>query len=306
MRKTFSQALLTAALFVAAISPAFSQQPSFADLLTRAQTQAAAGHRFSPAGDNMTETVAGMMDIIGTATPQQLADLSDLLQRTSDSPAPPPAQTASARAFAAPAIQEETALAPVLPAPIPPPQIAPATPAPPRATSILPAAPQINGSQATPGRTTEGRTTPDQTSPNQTTPAQATPGLAPSPGAQASLTPDLRPTVTQSTLFERPLASRPRMAAPPSARAAELYARGRDAERQGNVSGARRFFASAADQGSAAAARSLGRLYDPDYLGQTALGGIAADPELARHWYERAIAMGDAEAGPLLDALAVR
>jgi TPR repeat protein len=72
------------------------------------------------------------------------------------------------------------------------------------------------------------------------------------------------------------------------------------------MSGARRLYAASADQGNATAARSLGRLYDPAYLKQTALGGIDPDPALARRWYERAVAMGDAQAAPLLQALAAR
>jgi TPR repeat protein len=85
-----------------------------------------------------------------------------------------------------------------------------------------------------------------------------------------------------------------------------LFARGQQAERQGDVSGARRFYSSSSQLGYAAAARSLGRLYDPAYLKQAALGGIDPDPEAARHWYEEAVAMGDAEAGPLLEALTLR
>jgi hypothetical protein len=92
----------------------------------------------------------------------------------------------------------------------------------------------------------------------------------------------------------------------PSPRAAELFARGQEAERAGDMSGARRLYAASADQGNATAARSLGRLYDPAYLKQTALGGIDPDPALARRWYERAVAMGDAQAAPLLQALAAR
>jgi TPR repeat protein len=86
----------------------------------------------------------------------------------------------------------------------------------------------------------------------------------------------------------------------------ELFARGQQAERQGDVSGARRFYFSAAQQGYAAAARGLGRLYDPAYLKQTALGGIDPDPAIARRWYEQAVALGDTEAGPLLEALSLR
>jgi TPR repeat protein len=85
-----------------------------------------------------------------------------------------------------------------------------------------------------------------------------------------------------------------------------LFARGLDAEHRGDVSGARRFYLSAAQQGDAAAARNLGRLYDPVYLAQTTLGGIDPDPALAQRWYERAIRLGDAEAAPLLEALSTR
>jgi TPR repeat protein len=102
-----------------------------------------------------------------------------------------------------------------------------------------------------------------------------------------------------------PVAPSPALAAAGN-RAAILYARGLDAEDHGDFSGARRFYAAAARQDSAAAARNLGRLYDPTYLRRTALGGVDPDPALARHWYERAISLGDAQAGPLLEALSVR
>jgi TPR repeat protein len=75
----------------------------------------------------------------------------------------------------------------------------------------------------------------------------------------------------------------------PGSRAALLFARGIDAELRGDLSGARRFYSSAAQQGDAAAARSLGRLYDPAYIKQTAIGGIDPDPALAQYWYDRAV-----------------
>jgi TPR repeat protein len=215
---------LVTAVAIATPSPGRADdRPSFADLLTRAQAQAASGHRWSPPGDNMTETISAMMDLISTATPKQLADLSALLE--SDPPRTPAPQAQVVRPVAT-----ETAIvpAPVLPRP-----------------AIAPEA------------------------------------VAPKP-------------------LPAPVVIRP------GPRAADLFARGQDAERQGDVSGARRLYATAADQGSATAARSLGRLYDPGYLKQTALGGIDPDPALARHWYERAVAMGDAQAAPLLQALAAR
>lgn len=202
MRIRLLPSLLLGLLLAGGIgAPARSaDKATFAELLAKAQAQAAAGHRWSPPGDNMTETVAGMMDMIPTATPQQLAELSALLEK--------------------------------------------------------------DGSHAPPARP-----------PNQT--------ASPLPHSTAP-------------------------SGPPSARSVELLSRGKDAEHLGDVSGARRYYASAAAQGNAAAALALGRLYDPTYLKQTAFGGIEPDPALARHWYERAAALGDAEAGPLLEALSVR
>jgi hypothetical protein len=130
------------------------------------------------------------------------------------------------------------------------------------------------------------------------------------PGPAPAMTDRLVPSV--DVMIRQPGGPAPKSVAPmappphPGSRAAELFARGQEAERLGDVSGARRFYISAAQQGSAAAARNLGRLYDPIYLTQTALGGIDPDLVLARRWYEKAVAMGDPVAGPLLEALALR
>jgi TPR repeat protein len=220
--------LLAACIVIVTALPVRADNPTFADLLARAKAQAAAGHRWMPPGDNMTETVVSMMDLIPTATSQQLSELSVLLasEKAPASPPepirPPPAETRTAAA-------------------VPPPAIARST---------------VDTALATPDR------------------------------------PVAKPAV--------PIPSRPAL------RALEMFARGEVAERQGDVSGARRFYASAAAQGHAEAARNLGRLYDPAYLQQTVVGGIDPDPALARHWYERAIALGDAQATPLLDALSMR
>ena len=72
--------LIVAGVILAAAHPAFADGPNFADLLARAKAQAAAGHRWAPSGDNMTETVSAMMALISSATPEQLAELSDLLE----------------------------------------------------------------------------------------------------------------------------------------------------------------------------------------------------------------------------------
>src|ERR1700712_243199 len=62
------------------ISPA-AAKATFAELLARAKVEAAAGHRLSPPGDNLVGTAMEMLDLMPTATPQQLAELTDLLQR---------------------------------------------------------------------------------------------------------------------------------------------------------------------------------------------------------------------------------
>jgi TPR repeat protein len=273
-----------AGLAIATASAAWADRPTFAELFAKAEAQAAAGHRWSPPGDNMTETVAGMMDLIGTATPKQLEDLSALLEadaerlrqaRESETPRRPgPANTAVVNK-ASPQVAD-----PVSPRLINPGAAQPGNQVAPQMAN--PVAPQLA---------------------NPVAPQLANP-VAPQRGNQVA--PQLaNPVAPQLANPVAPQLANP-VAPQPGQRAAELLARGRAAESQGDVSGARRIYATAVAQGSAAAARDLGRLYDPAYLKQTALGGIDPDPALARHWYERAVAMGDAEAGPLLQALAAR
>jgi hypothetical protein len=287
-----SRVLLITAIIAAGSFSVRAEERTIADLLTRAEAQAAAGHRWAPPGDNMTETVAVMMDIIAQATPEQLVELSNLLEKNSSNPPSPSSAQAT-------------------PVPITPAQATPAQATPARASTPAGAAAQAPPAQAfaapLPIQIAPSETAPAQTAPSRATPNPAPPparAAAPATAAQAGLTPDRRTVTVETTAPERPAPIRvmPR----PTPRGLELYARGQDAERQGNISGARRFFAGAAEQGSAAAARSLGRLYDPAYLKQTVFGGIDPDPALARNWYQRAAAMGDAEAGPLLEALAVR
>jgi hypothetical protein len=218
--------LLAASVVIATALPGYADQPTFADLLARAKAQAAAGHKWLPPGDNMTETVVSMMDLLQTATPEQLSELSALLEN----------EKTAATSDTEPQAETRTAIA-----------------APPPAMNTRPT---VDATLATPDR--------------------------PAPKAPVQVAP------------------------PPGPRALELFARGQQAELRGDVSGARRFYTSAAAQGHAEAARNLGRLYDPAYLKQAAVGGIDPDPALARQWYERAVAMGDSAAGPLLEALSMR
>jgi TPR repeat protein len=132
--------------------------------------------------------------------------------------------------------------------------------------------------------------------------AAAPPPAATAPPAAAS------PPAGASTALAAPVpapARRPVLRLPdPHANA--LFARGQAAEEQGDISGARRFYAAAAERGHAAAARDLGRMYDPAVLEHVAVGGIDANPALARQWYLRATELGDQDAKPLLQALTTR
>jgi TPR repeat protein len=232
--------------------PANADNVNFADLLARAEAQAAAGHRWAPPDDNMIETVMRMMDILPTATPAQLAELAALLE--TDKPSPPAVRNA-----------------------------APSTD-PGLAEAELPRTPTASL----------------ESPPIAAVPLSSPPAVPPAspPAVPPSLPPVMReppaPTAAGEVLPEA------------GARAGVLFARGLEAELRGDFSAARRYFASAAQQGSAAAARNLGRLYDPAYLRQTALGGIDPNPVLAREWYQRAVRLGDPEAVPLLEALSVR
>nr|WP_294505715.1 hypothetical protein [uncultured Rhodopila sp.] len=212
--------------------PVVAAEPTFADLLAKAQAESAAGRRWEPPGDNLADTVIALFQLAPTATSKELAAFSELLERDRK--------------------EQQQLMQQLQPKPLPP-LAAPAVEPP--AARLAP-------------------------------PAPAGPVAPP-----ASPTPDPAPRLTVRS---------------PDARAAELLARGEDAERTGDISGARRFYASAAGRGNAVAARDLGRLYDPAYLGRTVVGGIDADPAAARHWYQRAAELGDPEAAPLLQALSAR
>jgi hypothetical protein len=385
--------LIIAGAITAAARPAFADGPNFADLLARAEAQAAAGHRWAPSGDNMTETVSAMMALVSSATPEQLAELSALLKRDATrlphSAAGSEAVSEPAQPAAAATAEPDRAVEqPALPAvtsepdrPVEQPAASSAAmsepdrpverPTPPAARFKLdrpaerPAAsaatsepdrpverPTAPAATLEPDRPAErpavsvARSEPDRPVERPASPAKRfepdRPAERPAvsaarsepdrpvsrPGVPtATSQPDravARPVVPAATSEPDRRATRPgaqamateperastkpsaSVARRPSPRATDLLARGQEAEQLGDVSGARRFYASAVQLGSATAARNLGRLYDPVFLSRTALGGIDPDLGQARHWYELAVAMGDPDAAPLLEALALR
>ncbi|MFL5256515.1 MAG: hypothetical protein ACJ8AI_27195 [Rhodopila sp.] len=323
-------------------------QPSFADLLARAQVQADAGHHWGPPDDNLADTIMMLFQLAPTATPEQLSAFADLLERdrknlqqapaaadtspvviapptkdTSPAVAAPSAKDASPVAAAPPAADTPPAVAvppaadaqPVVAAPslaVEPspkrkaPTVAnvPPTTIPPPAIDAPPAAAHPRQSVPTMANIPSAAVPPPAAiSPPaiDVPPVAASPSAAGTPPAAA-----LPPSAGTSAALTAPAPAKRPMVRPPDPHAAELFARGKAAEAQGDISGARRFYASAAERGHAAAARNLGRLYDPAVLEHIAVGGVFANPDLARQWYERAAELGDREASPLLQALTAR
>jgi hypothetical protein len=119
-----------------------------------------------------------------------------------------------------------------------------------------------------------------------------------------------------------PLAGRPRPAEPPlqapaslggapGLTAAELdnarrlVQRGDSQMEEGKIAGARLFYRSAAETGYAPAALALGATYDARQLARwRVVGGVQAEPDEARKWYEKARELGSAEAERRLQDLA--
>ncbi|MDB5377384.1 MAG: hypothetical protein JWR00_1830 [Rubritepida sp.] len=158
--------------------------------------------------------------------------------------------------------------------------------------------------QAKPPQAKPPQATPPQAPPPQAPPPQAPLPQAPLPQAPLPQAPLPRATLPQApppqapppqaplpqaTLPQAPLpqATRPQ-ATLPQAMVEMLIARGDEMLARGDISGARLFYGRAASAGSAAAARAMGRSFDPEVLNRLGVRGIRPDPEQARQWYQRA------------------
>ena len=73
-----------------------------------------------------------------------------------------------------------------------------------------------------------------------------------------------------------------------------------------DIAAARLIFKRLAETGLAEAAFNLAQTYDPDFLKTIPTAGLERDPALARQWYERAVAMGDAAAASRISELNAR
>jgi TPR repeat protein len=99
------------------------------------------------------------------------------------------------------------------------------------------------------------------------------------------------------------------VAAPPPAAAriedlATFLARGRTSLANGDVAAARLAFRRAADGGDAQVAVALGGTFDPLVLRSLGAIGVAADPDQARNWYQKAAELGSRDAPQRLNQLA--
>lgn len=89
-----------------------------------------------------------------------------------------------------------------------------------------------------------------------------------------------------------------------TARIDELIAHGRKMVDVGYFPGARAYFQRAAEAGSADAALSVGKTYDPAFIEEIGAQGIKPDTRQARIWYERAKTLGNKDADAHLNELA--
>jgi TPR repeat protein len=82
-----------------------------------------------------------------------------------------------------------------------------------------------------------------------------------------------------------------------------LIARGDALLATGDVTAARLMYRRAADAQSVAGTVAMGMTFDPGLLAQIRVQGLAADPQLAAMWYQRAAGLGSPEAVRLLREL---
>lgn len=71
----------------------------------------------------------------------------------------------------------------------------------------------------------------------------------------------------------------------------------------GDISGARRLYALAADEGDGDAATKLGDTYNPEFLSGHGVQGLQPDLNTAERWYRKAMKLGDPEAAKHLTTL---
>jgi len=87
-------------------------------------------------------------------------------------------------------------------------------------------------------------------------------------------------------------------------RMAWLVRRGAELMQMGDFSAARLLLRPAAEAGDPQAALMLGSTFDPAIVADLGVRGLAPDPDIARAWYQRAVASGSTEATRRIERLA--
>jgi hypothetical protein len=106
----------------------------------------------------------------------------------------------------------------------------------------------------------------------------------------------------QTPAFEpKPPAKQPNAISPEFVRA--LVQRGDGLILLGDISGARRLYTLAAEDGDGQAARRLGDTYSPEFLADHHVQGLQPDLNTAGAWYRKAAALGNSEASGILSHL---
>ncbi|HEY6432771.1 MAG TPA: hypothetical protein VIZ17_12390, partial [Acetobacteraceae bacterium] len=142
-------------------------------------------------------------------------------------------------------------------------------------------------------------------------PPMANPPIANPPAAN--------PPVTTSAMANPPMARPPAAKPPPDsagpnaapkpavldpAFVQQLMQRGDALIILGDISGARRLYTLAAQNNSREAALKLGDTYTPDFLARHGVEGLPPDLKQAHYWYEKAAALGDADAQQRMTSIA--
>lgn len=131
---------------------------------------------------------------------------------------------------------------------------------------------------------------------------------APPPPAsqpQASLL-RIQPEGPPVQLAPVPPAKGPQLAPADRDRAVKMLQRGNELIGVKDFSAAQHFYKRAAEMGLPEAAVALARTFDPGELARIGAVGLQPNPEMARTWYEKARALGSAEADAFLTRLSAR
>ncbi|MCC6889067.1 MAG: hypothetical protein IT536_11090 [Hyphomicrobiales bacterium] len=147
---------------------------------------------------------------------------------------------------------------------------------------------------------------------NATAPRQQQPQTQPQPQQPQAQQPQTQQPQTQQPHPQQPQQqSQPKLATatPVISRLdqeeiARLIRRAQQMLQSGDVSAARLMLRRAAAGGSGQAALMLGGTYDPEVLRESGVMGIAANPTLARDWYQKALELGAGEASRRIERLA--